>query len=167
MDGKVILLTGAKGSGKTTLIKTKFLISKKNKLAYTLIGSDLNIPSESNFNKYLDKAVFLNNTIFIVDEASTAIPWRRPDPTKREFDRKLVTWFLNSRKCNNYIFIVYHSIEEIPHWLIKYLDYILRFRTTDLLQYQIQRFKSFDKIVESLKSYPHIQNFEYDEIKLQ
>lgn len=163
----VVIEVGDFGTGKTTLLKQKFLISKMQKRAYALVKKDLNIPCENNFKTFLDDVVNLTNTICVVDEASTAIPREQPDATKREFDRKLLTWFVNARKYNNVIVLVFHALEEVPKWLIKYCDYFLRFKTNDLLQYQMQRFRSFPNLYQSLIDIPTMPNFVYDEIKLR
>lgn len=164
----IVIITGDFGAGKTTLLKKKFLRANKNKLVYALIKKDLgDYPYERDFKEYINKAVLLKDTIFVIDEAATAIPTKQPEPSKKEFDRKLITWFLNARKCNNAIFIVYHTLREVPIWLISYCDYFLRFRTNDLLQHQRNRFISFPSVTKSIDENPTLPNFEYDEIKLR
>lgn len=163
----IVVLTGDFGTGKSSLIKTKFLKSNKSVLVYALIKKDLgeNLNYEMNFEKYISKAVKMSNANFIIDEAKTAIPKEEPDAQKSQFERDIITWFVNARKCNNSIFIVYHTLREVPIWLISYTDFFLRFRTNDLLQHQKNRFISFPKIVESLEKYPTLPNFKYHEIK--
>lgn len=168
-NGKIIIVVGDFGAGKTTMLKTQFLKpSKKEKLIYALIKKDLgDYPYERDFKEYINIGVTKANTLFVIDEASTAIPNKQPEPSKKDFDNKLITWFLNARKCNNYIFIVYHTLREIPIWLISYSDYFLRFRTNDLLQHQRNRFISFPNVVKSIDTIPTMKNFEYDEIKVR
>lgn len=164
------IIVGDFGAGKTTMLKTRFISkSKKEKLIYAVMRNDFgkDVPYESDMKKYIDYAVKKANHLFIVDEASTFIPREQPDAAKKDFDKKLITFFVNARKSNNLVFLVFHALEEVPKWLIKYCDTFLRFRTNDMLQYQITRFGSFPNIVKSLKEIPTMQNFEYDEIKLR
>lgn len=165
----VNILVGDFGTGKTTYLKKNFVNrTKKDKLIYALISKDFDgLPCERNFKTYVDKAVSKKDTLFIIDEARTAIPKQEPDVSRGDFDRNLITWFLNARKCNNFIFIVFHSLREIPIWLISYSDMFIRFRTNDLLQHQINRFQSFPAIVESIHEQPTMKNFDWQEITIR
>ena len=171
----VNILVGAMGSGKTTYLKNNWLKpTKKEVLCYALIKKDLgNYAYESNFKKYIDKAVLKKDTLFIIDEAKRALPKKEPDPTlfvingKKKFDYDLITWFLNSRKCNNAIFIVFHSFRDIPLWLLMYTNYIIRFGTKDQIHVQKRRFIDSEPIIESFENYPTLNNFSFDEIKIQ
>lgn len=169
----ISIVVGDFGAGKSSMLKTRFLNrSKKEKLVYALMKKDMpDYPYESDFRTYVKKSVRMANSLFVIDEASTCMPTEQPDVHKKGeagiFNRNLLEWFLNARKCNNMVFIVYHAIEEIPKWLVKYCDYFIRFRTNDMLQYQINRFRSFPNIVKSLKEIPTMENFEYDEIKIR
>lgn len=164
-----IILVGASGMGKTTEIKRHIAKSKKTKLGYALISQDFEgvIPIERDFKTFVDKAVKMKNTMFIIDEASTALPNEQPDATKNTFERNLKIFFLNSRKCNNVVFIVYHTMREVPVWLIAYANYFLRFNTSDQLQHQLTRFQSFPTIVKSIQENPIIPKYEYEELFIQ
>jgi len=165
----VNIVVGDFGTGKTTYLKNNFVLkTKRDTLIYALISQDFGgLHCERNFKKYVDLAVTKSNTLFIIDEAKTAIPKQEPDVSRGDFDYKLVTWFLNARKCNNFIFIVFHSLREIPIWLISYSDMFIRFRTNDLFQHQLNRFQSFPPIVESIKEFPNMPNFTWDEITIR
>ena len=162
----IVIIVGEMGSGKSTLLKPRFLKkSKKQKLCYALMQKDLgNYPYESNFVEYVNKAVRMKDSMFVIDEAKTCIPRKEPDASKKDFDRKLITWMLNSRKCNNAIFVVFHGLREIPLWLLMYTNYFIRFGTKDQINFQKLRFNSFQPIVDSLEDNPNIPKYQYDEI---
>lgn len=172
----IVIIVGDFGAGKTTFLKEKFLNkTQKQKMVYALIKKDIGGNVYNNFKSYIGDAVKLSNTTFVVDEAATALPRKEPDPSKGKFPLELLTWFLNARKCNNAVFIVYHTLREIPIWLISYSDYFIRFKTNDLIQFQKMRFQSFPNIVQSLEKNNFPKNirasfgktFFYDELKLR
>lgn len=169
----VVIIVGDFGAGKSTYLKNNFLNkTKKKKFVYALMKRDMpNLPYYSDFVEMVSDGVKVTDSLFVIDEASTCMPREQPDTRKggrKGEDAKLIlTWFLNARKCNNMIFIVYHALEEVPKWLVKYSDYFVRFRTNDMLQYQINRFRSFPSIVQSLQKYPTLPNFKFDTVKLR
>ncbi len=171
----VTLVIGEMGSGKTSYLKSTWLYKTIKKiLCYALMRADMgNYEYERNFKQYIEKAVTKSDMLFVVDEAKTAIPKKEPDASqymitgKKKFDYELVTWFLNSRKCNNAIFIVFHGWREVPLWLLMYTNYVVRFRTKDQINIQKRRFESFQPIIDSFENYPTMKRFEYDEIKIQ
>ncbi len=174
----VTVVIGDFGTGKTTYLKEKFLKhSKKKKLVYALISKDFGgIPTFRNFKMYMNEASKMSDSVFIVDESATALPRKEPDPTKNPFNYQLLCWFLNARKCNNSLFLVFHTMREVPIWLIAYSDYFIRFRTNDLMQHQIMRFSSFPNVVKSLEKPPtqfnksfycYGKKFDYDEIRVR
>lgn len=165
----VTIIVGEMGSGKSTELKRRFLSkTKRNVLCYALIQKDMgNYTYDSDFRNLVERGVVMKETMFVIDEARTAIPDAKPQPTKKEWDKKLVTWFLNSRKCGNMIFIVFHGLSEIPVWLLMYTNFLIRYNTIDQINYQITRFRSFPAVVKSLEDFPTIPKFKYDQITLR
>jgi hypothetical protein len=165
----VIILAGDFGAGKTTYAKKNFIEPAKQRvLAYALLKKDLpGVPTTTDFVGFVTNAVKLNNTTFFIDEASTAFPDEKPDARRSTFNRNMLVWLLNARKFNNILIIVYHDMGEIPLWLVKKSDYFVRFRTNDLLQYQISRFSSFPNIVKNLKDHPTMPDYKYYELQLR
>ena len=85
-----------------------------------------------------------------------------------DMNNKLADFLVNCRKLNNFIFIIFHSLSQIPsEWLIPYLDYLIRYKTNDLLQYQISRFKSFANIVRNLIEVKTVPDFKPIILKLR
>lgn len=164
----IYIVVGEMGMGKSTHIKKRFLSKTKRKIScYNLIANDFEgLPCVNDFESFIDEGVFDSNTLFVVDEASTAIPLEKPNP-KKEFGRKLLTWLVNSRKCNNPVFFVFHSLKEIPVWLLMYSNYFIRFNTLDQIDVQKRRFKSYQNIVDSLNDFPIIPKYKWDEFAIR
>jgi hypothetical protein len=157
MNGKVICIAGELGAGKTTYIKKMAKkVKSKQIICYLRISDDWeddSVSTYTNFESFLRFANCQRNTLFIIDEAFTCLPKKlvvkmgKPN----NIHNQLADFLVNCRKLNNFIFIIYHSISQIPtEWLLPYLHYFVRFNTTDLMQYQIARFKSFPNIADNL-----------------
>jgi hypothetical protein len=167
MYGKVICLAGTTDEGKTTYIK-KFSskLKTKNTVCYLRISDDWNDPSIktfTNFRKFIEYANTQKDTLFIIDEAFTCLPEKlviNPDKPNK-IDNLISDFLVNARKLNNFVFIIFHAVAQIPSkWVVPYLDYLVRFATNDLWQYQIARFKSFPNIVKSFTDFPNVKRFE-------
>ncbi len=125
------------------------------------------IRSNNNFKQFLREAVKEKDSLHIIDEAKTAIPRNEPEANSSEFEDNLIKWILNSRKVNNFVVVVFHSLRDVPVWFLMYTNYFIRFGTNDQIQHQLNRFQSYESICKSLKENPTISKFEYDEIKIR
>lgn len=174
MNGKVICLAGKTGEGKTSYIK-KFSAKLKTKktVCYLRISDDWdddNIITFTNFKEFILYANTQKDTLFIIDEAFTCLPKKLNIKLGKPNDlhNLLADFLVNARKLNNFIFIIFHSLSQIPSdWLISYLDYFVRFATQDLLNYQINRFKSFPNIVKSLVDFVNVKKYKPIVLKLR
>lgn len=175
MNGKVIGVVGSTGEGKTSYIK-KFAakLKTKNTVCYLRITDDWKATDGvrifTNFMEFIDYANTQINTLFIIDEAFTCLPKKLLIKLGKPNDphNKLADFLVNCRKLNNFLFIIFHAVSQIPSdWLVPYLDYLVRFATTDLLQYQITRFKAFPSIVASFIKFPKIPKYKPIILKLR
>lgn len=165
----IIVIVGEQGAGKGSVLKSRFLVIPKEKLCYALIRADLgeNLTYIRNRDEYINKACTMKDTMFVIDEAQTFFSKKEPDSANNPMDRKMMEWFVNQRKCNNMILIVYHSLRDVPLWILTHTNYFLRFNTKENLNIQKTRFSSHPNIVTSIENYPVIEKLEYDEIKLR
>lgn len=173
-NGKVIAVVGDMGAGKTTFIK-KYSARYRSDQTYCYMRlstdwEDKKIITFTNFEQFIRVANKKKNKLFLIDEAFTCLPKRlnvKMDKPEN-IHNQLADFLVNSRKMNNFIFIILHSLSQIPtEWLVPYLDYIVRFKTNDLIQHQVQRFKSFPHIEKNLLDYPTIENFKPIILKLR
>lgn len=175
-NGKIILVVGDMGAGKTSFIKDRFSSKCKQKksLCYVRIKTDWDddnkIMKFTNFMNFLETANKKKDTLCLIDEAYTCLPKKlnisMDNPNHPH--NKLADFLVNSRKMNNFVVIILHSLSQIPsEWLLMYVDYIVRFKTNDLLQYQIQRFKSFPNIANNLIQIPVVQDYKPIILKLR
>lgn len=182
MRGKVIVLAGDMGCGKTSLIALDYF-AKTNRKKYRFVRrsatlqnnptpiqkrifSELQKSKEyKDFIPFINKMITETNSIITIDEAFSVVP--KQINVKNEEDEKLMTLLVNTREANNFLFFIYHTLRDIPIWLIGYADYFIRYRTNDLFQFQRNRFMSFPEIVKSIDENNITENFVYDEIKIR
>lgn len=171
-NGKVICLVGETGSGKTTYVKEWVSKSKKELIAYCRIREDIGMKGKiyTNFLDFIEEANTKKDSHIFIDEAFTCLPKRlniKPDKPEN-IHNQIADFLVNSRKLNNFVWILYHSLSQVPtDWIIPYLNYFVRFQTNDQLNYQLTRFSSFPNITNSLINYPTIDKFDCDEIKIR
>lgn len=174
MNGKVICLAGKTGEGKTSYIKkfSKKLKTKKT-VCYLRISDDWNdedVFKFTNFKEFIEYANTQKDTLFVIDEAFTCLPKKLNIKMNNpnDLNNLLADFLVNARKLNNFVFIIFHSLSQIPtDWLIPYLDYFVRFATQDLLQYQIARFRSFPNIMQSLIDFATVKKYKPIVLKLR
>jgi len=161
MKGKVVILVGGTGEGKTTYSKNKFKTDRQT-ICYLRIETDIegkDLIKFTNFMSFLNFSKTKKNKKFFIDEAFSCLPKTlniKMDNPEHPHNI-LIDFLLNARKLNNFIFIALHSCKQIPDWLPTYCDYVIRFNTNDQFQYQAQRFISFPKFEESLRTEPFIK----------
>jgi hypothetical protein len=174
MNGKINCMVGETGSGKTTRIKKySQKAGDRETLIYLRMKDDFtgkNIKKFTNFPLFLKAANKKKDAIILIDEAFTCLPKKlniRMDKPEK-IDNQLADFLVNARKFNNLVFINFHALQQVPtEWLIPYLDYFFRFTTNDLLQYQIQRFKSFPNIANNLRDFPKVEKYKPYILKLR
>ncbi len=187
----IIPLVGMLGTGKTHLGREKFIypyIGKREIFIYTTKAEDFQKPKcKVNLKVYNDLRRFIvdthkkRNSVGFIDEAATCIPDDQPDINNLkkllddekqvdDYEQMFMTYLANSREWNNLIVPVYHDFTELPLWLMKKSNYVLRFQTNDQYNIQATRFKTFPNLVESFNQPDSEQpkglgNF--DEIKIR
>jgi hypothetical protein len=174
--GKIAAIVGVTGAGKTSFIKDNFASQCTNKkiLIYATVRSDFDdFPNAivfTNFSDFLDAALKEKDALCIIDEAFSCLPDKlniKPDKPKN-IHNKIARFLTDSRKLNRFVIIIFHALAQVPtQWLLHYLDYFIRFTTQDLLQYQIQRFKSFPNIVQNLIKFPVLPKFTPHKLKMR
>jgi predicted AAA+ superfamily ATPase len=122
------IITGAKGVGKTTFIKS---LIKKVKSNHCLLIYDINneyadlypYPFED-FEDFTFKATQVKNAVIIFEEATIFL-------NNKGSNNDLKKILVRSRHTNNTVFLIFHSVRSIPRYIYELANYITIFRTND------------------------------------
>lgn len=171
----VIPIVGEPGSGKTTFVLNEIDDLKRPAIAYTFKPQNYDsVECEVYriFDDFLSMGLQSANTIMIIDEAETVIPKNEPTAkhtTKGFISNPMLELFAGAREYNNLIYPIFHDLRDLPLWLLKYCNPggIIRFNTQERLDIQIQRFKDFTGVVESLEKSPQIGKHKFRFISLR
>lgn len=173
--GKVIDLVGHTRTGKTTFIKKNYCSKVRDKkiFAYVRLRDDFYIEGAivfNNFQNFLRVVSKEKDCLIIIDEAWTTLPDKlnisMTNPKK--LDNILADFLVNAPKMNNFVFIIHHAFAQIPSkWLIPYLDYLIAFKTNDMLNTQVRRFQSFPEIARYLSGKTITENYVKKTLKLR
>jgi dephospho-CoA kinase len=125
----VTLIVGGQGQGKTTFVKSSAKDMKR------VVVLDINNEYEElektganrivrNFRESLNDLKELNDITLIVEEATTFF-------SNRKYDENLQEMIIRKRHQKNNIFLIYHSLTDIPDYLLRISDYLILFKTKD------------------------------------
>jgi hypothetical protein len=148
MQGKVILIAGGKGVGKTTYVKN--LLSRANRnalLIYDVNGEyrELVPPNYSlpEFSEFREKAMTMKAGIAVYEEATIFV-------SNRGDDRVIKNGLVRSRHSGVTSIFVFHSVRAIPLWLYELSNIMVLFKTMDNSEEQGRRLGDI-RIEQSIK----------------
>ena len=160
---EIFLVVGKKGTGKTT-----FVLNKKTDKKLTVYITDrfLSEMDENDiilhYSKLKEVANFLQNCKIIYDDCRNYIVGN--SETYKIVEKILI----NSRHCENEVYLIYHSINEIPERFFSKCDFILLFKNnSELDNVRFFDLSLRDKIIfanEKLKKSNNIYAYEIIEI---
>lgn len=127
MAGKVILIAGARGTGKTTLLHDKLkTVSRAALLIYDPAQQYKDLYPEPfvPFSQFSANAMKVSRAVIAIEEATIYL-------SNRGYDSDVVDFLVNSNQRENIIFLVYHSLRAIPTYIFDLADGIFLKRTND------------------------------------
>lgn len=125
--GKVILIAGARGTGKTWLLKDRLkLVNKSALLIHDPNGEykDLFPYPLLSFDEFTAKATMVRGAVIAIEEATIYL-------NNRGSNSDVIDFLVKSRHRGNTIFLVYHSLRAIPRYIFELSDYVILKKTGD------------------------------------
>lgn len=138
--GKCIIIAGGTGSGKTTIVKQLLAAHKGNKLIY-----DVNNEYGQEFiamDEFFKKALRAENSIIVFEEATIFFSTSGGQIEMREL-------LVRKRHSNNLFIFNFHSLSQIPLYILMFCDKLIMKKTNDQLQQVERKFKNNMKIYEA------------------
>jgi ABC-type Na+ transport system ATPase subunit NatA len=160
-DGKVILLVGQRGCGKTTFIRD--LIKGVNREALFIhdVGGnfrDLYDKPNLKIDDFKKSVTNVKEAVIVFEEATIFFN-HSPQQDTTDF---LVT----SRYRKNTIFFVFHSVRKLPWFILDLSDYIILFKTKDKPSVIAEKFEdeNINEIYTRVNASPDKYAFEQFEL---
>lgn len=148
MGGKAFAIVGMRGSGKSTVLKSKLkLVNPDALLIYDPQAEYLDLYNHPliPFDEFTNKCTNVSNAIIAIEEATIFLSNRGSNSDVRDF-------LVSARHRNNTFFLVYHSLRSIPRYVFDLIDYIILLKTNDTAEDVQTKFRhsgitnSFNKI---------------------
>lgn len=130
MVGKVFLIIGARGSGKSTIVKRhlknihpdrQFIFDVQNEYG---LNDFAELPD---IEEFLDMVIPLYNSVIVYEEATAFF-------SSRGSNRKIRKNLVDARHHQNVIYAIFHSIRSVPNDFFDLCDYVYLLHTNDTTQ---------------------------------
>lgn len=161
MNGKVYIIVGARGSGKSTIIKNLIKNVDKDRLFCYDVQTEYGLgdfESLPDIDDFLTLMLPAKNSVIIYEEATAFFSNRGSNKAMRKH-------LIDARHRNNQIFLVFHSIRSIPLYIYDLSDYVYVLQTRDKFSFVESKHEvllnAFKEVMNKPRTkYPYI-NFEF------
>jgi predicted AAA+ superfamily ATPase len=128
MKGAVIIVVGARGNGKSSFVKNHIRPVHSSRLfVYDVQGEYFERePGEQlpDIEEFAQDVVKKEESVVVFEEATVFYSNRGSSITMRKL-------LVNARHSRNVIYLLFHSIRSIPHYIYDLSDYVIVFNTND------------------------------------
>jgi len=123
--GNIHIIVGMTGTGKTTHVKSLIKSLDINKvLIYDTNREYLLENNLPDFIDFLQMLINARNKVVIIEDATIFLK-------KRGYTAEIEKSMVQRRHTSNYIFLLFHSINKIPSYIIELANIITIFKTGD------------------------------------
>lgn len=159
MNGKCEIVVGESGYGKTTYLLDRISLLKKTGKDYYAWSIDNEFP-----HTYEDSDEFktivqeVSNSFVIFDEATALFSlWGK--------DKEIIKILIRCRKKNNWSYYVFHSLMDVPDYILRLSQYITLFHTPDE-EVKLRRKYSNENIIAAYQQAKTLPPLQYLRIKI-
>jgi GTP-binding protein EngB required for normal cell division len=164
MKGKRIAFAGESQCGKSTL--GKYLMSITRQEVYAIsIKNNLGRPIYMNWKVFMQDIKGKKDIFIFIDEAKSFI--NKNEDFMERYKGDFLQLLRMAKEWNIIVIMVFHSLREIPVWLLAHLDEIERWETKEDKVRQARRFADFEYVHDSLVTRPNLDKYEHVSLKIE
>lgn len=152
MDGKVILVVGQRGTGKTTYVKRLATMVHPDSLLLHDVGGqykDIYKKPLIPFDEFTELCTKIEQGVFIFEEATIFVSHAR--------NETITDFLVTSRYRENTIVLVFHSLRSVPWYILNLTNFIVLFKTKDPISLIEEKFQNpdFTEVFKRVNSDPN------------
>lgn len=125
MQGKVIIVVGARGNGKSSFVK-KHIRDVHTSRLWVYDYQREYFPDEPlpDIEEFVENMVTKTESVIVFEEATIFF-------TSRGSSTPLRKILVSARHARNVVFLLFHSIRAIPYYIYELSEYVVVFNTND------------------------------------
>lgn len=162
--GKAFAVIGGTGRGKTTFVSKQLAKVHKNSIAlYDVNREKLYKPFTAgdlpNIDNFVERTSRMRNALIVYEEATIFFSNRGHDQTLKDI-------LVRKRHTNNTVFLVFHSLRDVPNYVYRLCNYVVLFKTNDSGGFVKSNFKDerLSALYERVRSAEDEHHFEIFDI---
>lgn len=158
---KAFLIVGCTGSGKSTFVRNAIKNINENALMLYDVNaeySDLYKRPLLEFEEFAENATKVHNAVIVFEEATIFLD-------ARSSNEYLIDVLVKKRHRKNTIFLVFHSLSDVPLYIFRKCTHVVLFKTNDSVSIVESRFKNtrLTELFLKLQAAPWIDTKKKDE----
>lgn len=144
--GKVIIIVGARGTGKSTVLKELLskVPNKESIFLFDVNHEHLEYGNRAfdNFDSFIKKAVALERSVIVIEEATIFLSHYK--------QREVLELLVRARHTKNNIIFVFHSLRALPRYIYDLGNFLILKKTNDQETFVSGRFE--DPVLDNMFS---------------
>lgn len=153
LKGKVLLLVGAKGMGKTSFVRSMLeQVPPNNRMVYDVNGEYTDLYDHDidlTYQDFLEQSTQVRDAFVVYEEATIFIGHNSNSTNIKEL-------LVRTRHTGNTVVFVFHSLRTVPRFVFDLANYVILFKTSDTVKLVEKNFdnEAFTTLFKELQAAP-------------
>lgn len=156
IKGKVLILVGAKGMGKTSFVRD--MLSKvppKNRMVYDVNAEYTDLYQhdlEQSYEEFLEESVLVRDAFVVYEEATIFVG-------HSSNSRQIKELLVRTRHTGNTVVFVFHSLRTVPRFVFDLSNFVILFKTADTVKLVEKNFdnEAFTQVFKEIQAAPMLK----------